>query len=95
MIVTLHQASRGGRVKVCQARDEDGPLRSGGGGTVREEQGSGGTAVTRESGGETEIGAEIEKGTGIYAKCEDHKPCLHSLIQIKLNQFKLRLHTSA
>ena len=65
MIVTLHQASRGGRVKVCQAQGEDGPLRSGGGGTVREELGSGGTAATRGSGGETEIGAEIEKGTGM------------------------------
>jgi hypothetical protein len=74
MIVMLRQASRGGSVKVCQARDEDGPLRSGGGGSVREELGSGGTAATRESGGGTGIGEGTEKGTGMQSvKKNNHR----------------------
>ena len=69
MIVTLHRASsRGGCVKACQVQGEGGHLQSREGGSVREEPGSGGTAVTRESGGETEIGeVEREKGIGMYA----------------------------
>lgn len=72
MIVMLHQASRGGRVKACQAQDEDGHLQNAGGGSVREELDSGGTAVTRESGGETEVEVETERGIGMQSMKKNH-----------------------